>query len=77
MQNPDYLRARAEEALRILQGPVFSDALTAARESFIRDWEEADTVADREAAHAKVLGLTEVRRQLRRIISRGTVAGAE
>lgn len=76
MDNPDYLRARAEEALRILEGPVFADAMAATKEAFIREWTEADTVAAREAAHAKVCGLVEVQRQLRRIVSRGTVAGA-
>ena len=78
MSTPDTaLRARAEEAQRILDGPVFAEAMREARESLIKDWIEGDTVAKREVAHGSIRALGEVQRQLRRIVNRGTVAGAE
>lgn len=70
-------QARAEEALRLLEGPVFSAAMEGARATFIREWEAAETVDERERAWASVHALREVQRQLRRIVSRGTVAGAQ
>jgi hypothetical protein len=63
--------ARAEEASRLLHGPVFADAYARARQLFIQEWEEADSTQRRELCWAKVAGLTEVQRQLRRIISAG------
>lgn len=68
-------KARAEEAARILSGPVFADAMAFAQDSFRREWMEAETVEAREAAWAKTHALDEVQRQLRRIVNRGT--GAE
>ena len=65
------LIAEAQEAERLLNGPVFTKAYAATREHFIREWQEAKDVASRELAHAKVAGLAEVQRQLRRTISAG------
>lgn len=68
------LVARAEEANRLLHGPVFEDAYAATRKLFVDEWLEADTIEQRELAHAKVAGLVEVQRQLRRILSAGEYA---
>ena len=74
--DPDAARliARAEEAHGLLTSPVFNDAMTSARDVFVAEWEEATTVADREAAHGKVAGLREVRAQLTRTIRQGEYA---
>lgn len=79
MSSPDstYLKARAIEADRISKDPAFIDAMAAARDEFIREWLAAETTHEREAAHAKVHALDEVKRQLRRTVNRGVVAGAE
>jgi hypothetical protein len=38
---------------------------------FIREWKDADSTERREMAHAKVVGLAEVRRALRTILQNG------
>jgi len=65
------LIAEAQEAERLLNGPVFTKAFTATQEEFLREWLAAEDIAGRELAYAKVLGLKEVQRQLRRTISAG------
>lgn len=79
-QSPQYSRgaliARAEEASRLLHGPVFTDAYAATRELFITEWLEATTVQSRELCWAKVAGLAEVQRQLRRIVGDGEHASS-
>ena len=65
------LIARAEEALRLLSEPVFVDAFEATKALFTKEWLEADSVQSRELCWAKVAGLDEVRRQLRRIVGVG------
>ncbi len=71
------LMNRGEEAGRLLQDPVFVSAFDEIRERFIREWEKADSVPDREMCWAKVTGLGEVRRQLRRVISQGEHASRQ
>jgi hypothetical protein len=72
-----YLQARAVEADRLLNGPVFADAMAAAREQFIEEWEEEEAPDLREVCWAKVVGLKEVQRQLRRIIAKGEYASRQ
>jgi len=65
------ITAEAEEALRLLNGPVFGRAYDEARRLFIDEWIGAETVQHRELCWSKVAGLDEVQRQLRRIIGQG------
>ncbi len=69
--------ARAQEANNLLNGPIFSTAFDHARSLFIREWDDAETVQIREVCWAKVQGLKEVQRQLRRIISKGKHASRQ
>jgi hypothetical protein len=48
-----------------------AEVWTTAEATFIAEWKEADTTARREMAHAKVVGLAEVRRLLRAILANG------
>ncbi len=64
------LMTRGEEAHRLLQDPIFDEI----REQFIKEWEQSDSTPDREMCWAKVVGLGEVQRQLRRVISQGEQA---
>ena len=43
----------------------------AAEAVFIKEWKAADSIERREMAHAKTVGLAEVRRQLRTILGDG------
>ena len=65
---------RAQEAHRLLNSPVFDEAVAATRALFVREWRSADTVAKREMCWAKEVGLDEVARQLKRMVSQGEVA---
>lgn len=73
-RSPGQLIARAEEARRLLNGPIFEEAFEEARTIFVDEWIGAQGAVEREACHAKVIGLIEVQRQLRGIISRGEYA---
>ena len=53
---------------------AFQAAVAATRDLFTQEWERAETVAEREMCWAKMAGLAEVQRQLRRMVSRGEVA---
>ena len=72
--SPGQLLARGAEADRLLAGPIFKEAFDEARAKFIDEWERAESTDRREYAHAKVTALTEVQRQLRRIVSQGEYA---
>jgi hypothetical protein len=65
------LVARAREADRLLNGDVFAEVMAAARSSFMEEWVTAEKLEHREMCHAKITGLEEVQRQLRRIIGEG------
>lgn len=62
---------RGREADRLLNGEVFSDVLEACHARFVKEWITAETAIHREMCHAKVIGLVEIQRQLRRIIGEG------
>lgn len=65
------LPPKAREAKSLLEGEVMAEVWTTAEATFIAEWKEADTTARREMAHAKVVGLAEVRRLLRAILANG------
>lgn len=65
------LPPRAREADSLLNGEVMAEVWEHAEATFVREWMNAETVERREMAHAKVVGLAEVRRLLRAIISDG------
>lgn len=67
----DEVALRAKEARRVLDSPVFRDALEAAERNYIQAWKHARTPFEREAAHAKVSVLDDVAKELRAIIARG------
>ncbi len=51
---------KALRARQLLEDPVLTESLEAARESFFDEWMAAGKVEDREAAWAKVHALAEV-----------------
>lgn len=65
------LIAEAEEASRLLHGPVFRAAFAEAEARFMAAWRSCNETDEREMYWAKVAGLDEVKRQLRRIVSQG------
>lgn len=65
------LIAEGEEASRLLNGPVFRAAFVEAEARFISAWRTCEDTVERDMYWAKVAGLDEVRRQLRRIVSQG------
>lgn len=77
-RNPEAI-ARGEEAMRLLSGPVFAEAFDAAIDLFVEEWRKSkpEETSKRELAWAKLQGLDEVRRQLRRIISQGEYASRQ
>lgn len=60
-------------ARRILGDSTFQKAVKMADERFVEDWREAETVEDRERAHAKQAALDAVVGQLKTIADRGYV----
>ncbi len=55
---------KARRALDLLEDEVLTEALEAARDTFIDEWISSGTVEDREAAWGRVHGLAEVLRHL-------------
>lgn len=64
-------KEKGRRALALLEDPVFEEAIDMARDSFIEEWRNGDTVKEREAAHAKDAALDDVLRQLRVLAQRG------
>jgi len=67
----------ARQAALLDRNDAFQEALAATRALFIRTWEQAETTVEREMCWAKVVGLDEVQRQLRRIMQQGEVAARQ
>lgn len=61
-------------ARRMLEDDVFERAVDRADETFVEQWRSADTMEEREQAHAKQAALAEVIRQLRIIADDGKLA---
>lgn len=55
---------KAVRALQLLEDEVLTEALEAARDTFIDEWIASGTVEDREAAWGRIHGLAEVLRHL-------------
>lgn len=70
-KQPRPLPPEAREAKALLEGAVMAEVWTSAEARFVKEWKDADTVERREMAHAKVVGLAEVRRALRTILANG------
>lgn len=64
---------KGNQAQRILNDPVFQEAVQAADEQFIHDWRSAHTVEGRERAHARQAALQAVVQELEVIIGRADV----
>jgi hypothetical protein len=66
--------ARAEEAQRLLDGPIFREAWAEAEAKVIRAWEQAESTAVRESCWSQLQGIKLMRKELTRIIKRGEYA---
>lgn len=71
--DPEEAAARGHRAGQILADPVFSGALTEVEQTFLREWLQGDRVEVREAAHAKIHALYEIRRVLESYVADATV----
>lgn len=69
--------ARGKRAQEILDDDVFADAVRAANEAFVFEWENAKTVDAREAAWYKKVALTAVLDRLQAIVGNGEYAQSE
>lgn len=65
------LIARAEEASRLLNGAVCAEVFEAVYRIFVAEWEGTEDQQKQLKCWAKVAGLREVQRQLRRIVAQG------
>lgn len=67
---------RGEEALRILNSPVFADAFDQVRQAYLRTWEALPTAdtEDAQDVHRRIKALADVRKQLEAIVSGGKLA---
>lgn len=68
---------KGNQAARILSDPVVVEAIAAADAQFVREWREATTPAERDAAWNKQAVLAEVITKLEVILSNGEVAKEE
>ena len=75
--NKGFMIARAQEADAILTGPIMQEVFATTEEAFMREWRRAETTQQREMCWAKVTGLEEVKRQLRRIVGKGEHASRQ
>ena len=73
----EYLVSRGREANKLLNGKLFPEIMAEARVAFQEEWEAAQDLAHREMCWAKVAGLGEMERQLRRILNEGEYASRE
>lgn len=65
--------ARGHRAEQIMYDPVFVEALAEAEQTFVHEWLGADSTAVREAAHAKVHALQEIRNRLAAFVADAAV----
>lgn len=65
---------QAQIARDFLDNEVVKRAFATTEEEFVREWKRAEDAGRREIAWAKIQGLEEVKRQLRKVISRGEYA---
>ncbi len=72
MKIPDIIR-RGRQAALFLSDPTFQDAVKEANDTFLKDWKLAETLDEREAAHARVIALEQVVKELGKFESNGQV----
>ena len=65
---------RGWHAKELMEDEMLKDAFAKVDASFRLEWLNGKTVADREVAHARTLGLTEVAKRLRVVLQNGRIA---
>ena len=65
---------RGWHAKELMEDEMLKDAFAKVEASFRLEWLNGTTVATREEAHARTLGLTEVAKRLRVVLQNGRVA---
>lgn len=65
---------RGNDARRLMDDEGFKQVLTDVDESFVQRWRQAETVEERERAHASIGALEEIRKHLRVLDDRGNSA---
>lgn len=74
---------RADEALRIVNSPLFSEAFAQVRESYLRAWESLPTILSDDAQshthdlHCRLKALNDIRKVLETHIQTGKLAQKE
>lgn len=63
-----------QHADRLLEDEVFRAAVSMADERFVAEWRRAETLQEREQAHARQAALAEVLASLRSIVGSGELA---
>ena len=56
---------REREAQRILDSPVFQEAVERAEQQTVKEWRAAETQEEREQLHGRINGIPVIQRQLR------------
>jgi len=69
--NADELIRAGKDAEQLLENELFRDACLVVEENIIREWRAGRTPEIREAAHAKLVGLTAVLATLKQVMERG------
>jgi ATP-dependent protease HslVU (ClpYQ) ATPase subunit len=67
---------RRDHAKRLMDDEILQEAFELAEEQTVADWKQSEEVGQREAAHAQIVALEKVQRELRTIISNGEHAYA-
>jgi hypothetical protein len=67
---------KGHQAQRILNDPVFQEAVQAADDQFVYNWRNAPTIEDRERAHAMQAALQAVVQELEVIVGRADMEKA-
>jgi hypothetical protein len=79
VNNPEAIAARADEAARIVNSPLFNDIFDAIHRNYVREWVDLPT-SDAEGAydiHRRVKALADVKAALVKCINDGKVAAKE
>lgn len=76
-RSKEYLVNRGREASKLLNGRLFPEIMDEARQAFIEEWAAAEDTQRREMCWAKVAGLDEIERQLRRVVNEGEYASRQ
>jgi hypothetical protein len=71
--DPELIAARGHRAAEIIRDEVFQEAMAEAERTFLHQWLNGETVQDREAAHAKMHALEDIRRIFDSYVADATV----